>query len=208
MAVAIGFLLGLLGSIPVAGPIGVLVITRGLAGRFRSALAIAWGAAIAEGGYAALALWGFGALVAHHEWVEPLTRGVGTCVLAILALLLLRVDAGPPSRPQRDGEAPFASFALGFGVAAANPTLIVSWAAAVTAIHATGLLSFDQAAAGLFAAGTMLGIVSWFSGLVYAMWRLREHFHPERLVRIQHAAGYLVLALAGVFLVRFVAYFV
>jgi threonine/homoserine/homoserine lactone efflux protein len=48
--VALGFAFGFVGSIPVAGPIAALVLSRGLEGRARSALSLAAGAALAEAG--------------------------------------------------------------------------------------------------------------------------------------------------------------
>ena len=54
-----GFVFGFVGAIPVAGPIAAMVVERSILGRFRAAIWLAIGSAIAEGGYAALAVFGF-----------------------------------------------------------------------------------------------------------------------------------------------------
>jgi len=207
MAGCFGFVLGLLGAIPVAGPITVLVITRGLRGHVRSAIAIAAGSAVAEGCYAALAFWGLGALVAEHAWIEPVTRGLGGCILAGLAVLLLRSsepeppnESLPPRPPRIAG-----GLALGFGVAAANPTLIVSWAAAVAVLQAAHLVEPTASNARVFAVGTMLGILAWSAALVHLVWRLRARIEPASLERVRRGAGLVVLGLSVAFLWRFAA---
>jgi threonine/homoserine/homoserine lactone efflux protein len=207
LAGLVGFVLGLLGAIPVAGPIAVLVITRGLHGHVRSAIAIATGSAVAEGCYAALSFWGLGALVAANEWIEPVARGLGACVLAGLAFVLLRRSE---PEPQRESARPadartYGGFALGFGIAAANPTLIVSWTAAVTVLQAMDLVEFTTSNASAFAIGTTLGIVTWSGLLVHLMWRLRGRLGSPSLELLRRAAGFLVLALFLVFFWRFAA---
>ena len=206
LAGLVGFVLGLLGAIPVAGPITVLVIARGLEGRARSALSIATGGAVAEGCYAALAICGLGALVAESAWTEQVVRGLGACILGGLAFALLRRrEPEPPEsqRPQRPG-AP-GGFALGFGVAVANPTLILGWTAAVTVLQAANMVEFSAANAAAFAVGTTLGIVTWSWILVRLLGRLRSQIGPAALGRLRRAAGYLVLGLCVVFLWRFAA---
>ena len=59
----IGFVFGFIGSMPVAGPIAILVFGRGLEGRLRSGVYLAIGAAIAESIYAYLRVWGFSELL-------------------------------------------------------------------------------------------------------------------------------------------------
>lgn len=205
----LGFVLGLLGAIPVAGPVAVLVIARGLHGRIRSAIAIATGSAVAEGVYAALAFWGVGALVVHHAWLEPVTRGLAACILGGLAFVLLQGSEPRPWRePTKEPLAgSYGGFALGFGVAALNPTLIASWTAAVTVLRATSLVEFTASNAGAFAIGTTLGIVTWSAVLVYLIWRLRERLEPVRLARARRAVGFVVLGLSLVFLYRFATAF-
>ncbi|MBX3248728.1 MAG: LysE family transporter [Myxococcales bacterium] len=208
-----GFLLGFFGSIPVAGPLAVLVLSRGLDGRFRPALLIAVGGAVGEAGYAALAFWGFGALLADHSWIEPASRAAGAVILAPLGYLLMRTPKAaplvaedtPPPPPRRSE---LASFLLGFTVTAANPTLIATWTAAVTALFASGLVDFQPSSAAFFALGTALGIAAWSTLLLGLIWKLQKRFRPELLAATKRVTGALVVVLAVFFAWRFVAYFI
>lgn len=207
LAGLVGFVLGLLGAIPVAGPITVLVIARGLQGHLRSALSIATGSAVAEGCYAAVAAWGLGALVANHRWIEPVVRGLGACILGGLAFVLLRRSDPRPlaESPQPQPSKSYGGFALGFGIAAANPTLIITWTAAIAVLQAANLVEFTPSHAGAFAVGTTLGIVAWSGVLVRLLGRLRPQLGSAALERLRRATGLLVLGLFLVFLWRFAA---
>lgn len=112
-----------------------------------------------------------------------------------------RARAPESQRPQRPG-AP-GGFALGFGVAVANPTLILGWTAALTVLQAANLVEFSAANAAAFAVGTTLGIVTWSWILVRLVGR--SQIGPAALGRLRRAAGYLVLGLCLVFLWRLAA---
>ena len=70
-AALLGFALGFVFSMPVAGPVSLLVFGRGLQGRGRSGVSLALGSSIAESMYAYLAFWGFSALLGSYAWIEP-----------------------------------------------------------------------------------------------------------------------------------------
>ena len=63
LAALFGFGMGFAGSIPLAGPTTMLVLSFGIQGRIRAAAGVAAGSALPEAIYASLALWGFGALI-------------------------------------------------------------------------------------------------------------------------------------------------
>ena len=65
-----GLVMGFAGSVPVAGPINMLVFSFGLQGRLRSATLIALGGALPEAFWAGLAFWGFTALLERYAWIE------------------------------------------------------------------------------------------------------------------------------------------
>lgn len=207
-AALIGFGLGFFGSIPVAGPIAVLVLARGLSARFKSGFFIALGSAIAEGLYAALAFWGFGALIGEYPWVEPVTRAAGAAVLLVLGVVLVRSKPHPEDAPPPRKTKGYGSFMIGFGVTAVNPTLIATWTAAVTAVYGSGAVTFSAANAALFAVGTMLGIASWSSILLYVIHKLQKRFHPEMLIKAKRITGWVVLSLSLFFVYRCIDYFV
>ena len=76
IAVIVGFLLGFLGSMPVAGPIAALVFARGAEGRFRSGVYIAVGGAIGEGLYVLAVFYGFSVYLTRFAWIVPVSRDI------------------------------------------------------------------------------------------------------------------------------------
>jgi len=196
-ALALGFAFGFIGSVPVAGPISVLVLHLGLLHDPRHALYVALGGALAEGLYALLAFWGLSELLTHFPVVLPAARWVGAGLILALGLVLLLTRTGtaaPREGPRRGSKR---SFALGFLVTAVNPTLLVTWTAALTALHATGLLAMSHAQALPFAAAAGAGIVAWFSTLLWLVGKWRSRVSEAALGRFKRGTGAVLLA-AGV----------
>ena len=195
-----GFILGFFGSIPVAGPISVLVLALGLKSGFRKALAVAAGGALAEGFYAFLAFWGFSSFLARYADALNASRGITAVILFVIGFYLIRrrppVEASISAtrNDTRNG------FLLGFTVSILNPTLILTWMAASNAVFSTHLVSFHAFEAFPFALGVIVGIVGWFSLLLGFVARYRYRFHPEFLDRVINLMGWLVILGAFVFL--------
>ncbi|HEU4408081.1 MAG TPA: LysE family transporter [Polyangiaceae bacterium] len=189
---------------PVAGPIAILVFADGARGRTRSAFYVALGAALAEGLYAFVTFWGFAELLRRYPLVVPVSRALGSLVLLGAGTYLFvrgrRSDErGPASKPAKRG----GKFLLGFTITALNPTLLVTWTAAVTALSSAlghGLRTGDALP---FAAGAGAGIVGWFSVLLVLMRRYREKFSPATLDRVVRGAGALLVCLGLWFAVSF-----
>jgi threonine/homoserine/homoserine lactone efflux protein len=197
LAFALGTIFGFVGSMPIAGPIALLVFAYGAAGRARSAFYVTLGAALAESLYAFVTFWGFAELLQRYPLVVPVSQALGSVVLLATGTYLLlrrRYDkAGPSSersQTKRGGK-----FLLGFTITALNPTLLVTWTAAVTALSSAlghGLRTVDALP---FAAGACAGIVGWFALLLTLMHKYREKFSPRTLDRLARGAGALVLGL-------------
>ncbi|MBI4704287.1 MAG: LysE family transporter [Deltaproteobacteria bacterium] len=201
-AAAIGFVLGFLGSVPVAGPVSAVVVAQGLAGRFRSGASIALGAALGESLYALGVFWGLSELLARYAFVVPLSQAVAAAILLGLGIRFVRGRlAAGPARPE---EARAAPFALGFGLAALNPTLIATWTAAVAALCSTGLVLLSSERAPFFAAGVGAGIAAWFAVLLAVMRRYGRRLPRVALDRCVRALGLLLLGLAAWFALRFI----
>ena len=95
LASLIGFAIGFVGSIPIAGPVSATIIKLGIENRFDYGKGIALGAGFAEAVYAGLAFWGFGAgLVGFLQEYENAFRGLGSVVLIVVG-----VDIYPIPRP-------------------------------------------------------------------------------------------------------------
>ncbi len=198
-AALIGFLLGFLGSIPVAGPIAALVVARAFQGRFRAGLFISLGAGLAEAAYACLAFFGFSAVVKRYPAVLPLCQGAGAVILAVLGVLLIR---RPPVGDVSPGDAPpprdrfSGGFLLGFSITALNPTFLATWSAAVATLFATGWVDRSPGLAVPFALGVCGGIVAWFGLLLTLLRRARHRFRPALLNRGVQLIGVGLLGLA------------
>jgi threonine/homoserine/homoserine lactone efflux protein len=209
VAVLIGFAFGFLGSVPVGGPVAVLVFARGIQGRFRSAVNLAVGASISEAAYAFLAFWGFSAFLVQHAWIEPVSRGVATLILLALGYHFAFGKASS-ERPTVGGPEAAAgwSFLLGFSISALNPVLITTWGAAVAMLHSVSAEAVLPGNALPFALGAGAGIAGWFVLFSLILRRYRRRFRLETLHRALRITGWLVLGLGGFFAVRFVLYWV
>ncbi len=193
----IGFAFGYVGSMPVAGPISVLVLHLGLAHDSRHGVYVAVGGALAESFYALLAFWGLSTVLARYPVVLPVSRAVGAGLLLALGLVMLlgrTRPAAPRDAPARGNKR---SLLLGFLVTAVNPTLIVTWTAAVAALHATGLLAMERAQALPFAAAAGVGIVAWFLTLLWLVNKWRSRVSPDAMRRFRRGMGGVLVALGG-----------
>jgi threonine/homoserine/homoserine lactone efflux protein len=204
-AAMLGFALGFFGSVPTVGPIGMLVVSRGLMGRPRSSRHIALGAALAEAGYAALAYWGFTKVMARFPHLVSTSRVVACGLLVGIGLYFALRGASPRATQAEDRGGPRSAL-LGWTMTAFNPTLLVTWGAAVGIAHSTGLAPPTSWAALPFALGAGAGILAWFEVLVRLVARVR--MTPPTLNVVVRAAGGVLLvcgAVAGVhlFLTRF-----
>jgi threonine/homoserine/homoserine lactone efflux protein len=203
----LGFVFGFIGSMPVAGPIAILVFGRGLEGRFRSGVYLAIGAAIAESVYAYLAYWGFSELLSLHPWVEPVTRTVAAVLLIGLGLHFTfgrkkTQEIDPELVEQKKNVGNKRSFLLGFTVTALNPTLIATWSGAVTALHSFDAVDFAPRHALPFSVGALFGIAVWFTMLLLILGRFRGRFSRTTLDKMVRAMGVFLILLGLYFGVK------
>jgi len=192
----IGMVIGYIGSMPVAGPIAVLVFGRGLENRAQNGLFLALGAAIAESVYAYLAFWGFAAFLTSYPWIEKSARFAASVVLIALGVHFYRKRQGAAEAPPPAGVGNKRSFFLGFTITALNPTLIATWTFTVTTVYSFGLVNFDAGNALPFSFGAFSGIVAWFATLLYLMNRFRASFPRAALNRVLNVMG-IVLIVVG-----------
>lgn len=197
---AVGFLLGFFGSIPVAGPISVLVLARGLKSGFHTALAIALGGALAEGVYAFLAFWGWAHFLAGFSFVRPASHGITAAILFAVGIVLVRKKPSQTAEPAtRNRTVSGSGFFLGFTISLLNPTLLLTWTGASHAVLTTHLLPSSPYEALPFSLGATAGIVVWFSLMLAIIARYRTKFRQSALETAVHWVGWAVLASAFVF---------
>jgi threonine/homoserine/homoserine lactone efflux protein len=202
VVLVIGFLFGFIGSMPVAGPVSILVLERGLSRRYRSGLYLAAGAALAESVYAFLAFFGLTALLHRYPAVAPLSQAAGAVILLVLGVALVR--RGHPREPARAHRpAAHGDAVLGFTITALNPTLIATWSAAVTTLHGTGLVRASTGLALPFSLAVCVGIVAWFAVLLALVKRFGEKMSQRTIVVMVRVMGVMLLGLAVWFGVQF-----
>ena len=188
---ALGFGLGFVGSMPIAGPVSLLVVERGVARRYRDGLLFACGAAVAEAGYCAGALYGYGFLLDRWPPLRPLMSAFGALLLITVGIYFMR-----RRRPTADGRSSSSALvarpheaALGFTLVGLNPSVVMSWLAVLTALHAMKLEPEGNRDRLLFVAGVGLGIVAWFGALLSMLHRGRERIPPIALDRAVRVLG-------------------
>ena len=195
LAFLVGFVCGFFGSIPIAGPIAVLILERGIKGLRREAFLIAVGATVAETAYALFAFMGMTAALSRFHWLLPASHVLGALILVGLGLVFALsrhsiADAPPPSEERGRGHG---KIFLGFLVTAVNPTLLVSWSAVVTVLHATGWLRVEPLDAFPFAIGAGAGILGWFGLWLVLLGRFRSRLRKETLERVVRVMGWLLV---------------
>jgi len=210
-AALIGFTCGFVFSMPVAGPISLLVFGRGLQDRPQGIAYLAVGSAIAESVYAYFAFWGFSALLSRYAWIEPVSRGLTAVLLIALGVHFARMKttASPPPK-QSTAEREVGrkrSFFLGLTITALNPTLMATWGAAVAALHSFDIVSFGSGRALPFSIGVCVGISSWFALLLRLLKRYKSRFAASTLDRTVRVMGVLLTLFGSFFAARFVLYF-
>lgn len=200
-----GFLIGFFGSVPVTGPVAMLVVLWAAEDRATSAGSLVLGAAAMEGVYAGLAFYGFSALLTEYPWIQPTSELIAALILIGLGTIFVRHS--PRLRKRREREPPGATWgALGLGVALVglNPTMLATWGGAVTILFSLELASFTPQDATIFGLGAALGISSWFFILLLTIGRFRDRISSSTLERSIRIAGWVIGAVGLGLGVRFV----
>jgi threonine/homoserine/homoserine lactone efflux protein len=201
----IAFLFGYVGSMPLAGPIAVLMLSRSAQQRFGEALRIGIGAGLAEGIYAGIAFWGFTTFLARNAVVVPISQSAATVVLTSLGVWFMFWHPSEKKEEERDGTA--GTVMLGFSVSALNPTLLVTWSAAVAFLYSKGLGQLPPEAGVPFGACASAGIASWIACLVALLRRYHGKVPARVMTWIIRAMGVGLLGLglwSGVQLYRWI----
>ena len=192
----LGFALGWVSSMPLAGPVSLFVFKRGAAGRYRNGILLAAGAAAAEAGYCAAALFGYGLVVDRWPAVRPIIAvagGLAMLGVGIYFLAIRHLPAGdkavppPPTGWVRD-------LTLGFSMVGLNPTVMVNWLAMLAALHAVGIEMIGDSVRLVFVGCVALGIVAWFSVLTWLLHHGRSRIRPARLDRMLRTFGGVLCA--------------
>jgi|CZKU01.1.fsa_nt_gi threonine/homoserine/homoserine lactone efflux protein len=202
MALVFGFV----GSMPLAGPIAVMAVSRASRGKYGEAMRIGLGAAAAEGIYAGTAFWGYTTFLARHAIVVPISHGATAFVLVAIGIRFAFWK--PPDANETDADNKAGSALLGFSVSAINPTLLLSWSAAVAFLYSRGLKEPSPAFALPFGACATAGVGAWFVTLAALLRRYQGKFPRAGLKWFVRVMGLVLVVLgvwSGVQLVRMIA---
>ena len=194
-----GFVLGWVGSMPIAGAVSIFVFQRGLSGRLRAGLTLSSGAAVAEAAWCLLALLGAEKILTTWPAAEGIARIFGGLFLVALGIYFLTRKTSAPAK--NDEAAPLENhlreFWLGFSLVAGNISVPLNWLALLTMAVGLGFQP-DTGSPFVFALGVAIGIIGWFSLLLKLLVTFRSRFGPSRIQWIMRAMG-LLLIFTGIF---------
>lgn len=187
----LGLGLGFVGSMPIGGPVSLFVFKRGATGRYRDGILLATGAAAAESGYCAAALFGYSLAVDRFPMIRPVIGVLGALIMVALGVhfLLTRHVSGDAAVVPPDPRNGIRDLTLGFSMVALNPSVMVSWLAVLAALHAIGLEPAGSGDRLLLVGGVGAGIVAWFSLFVWLLHHGRARIRPVVFDRTIRAFG-------------------
>ncbi len=129
----VGLLAGFLFSMPVAGPISILITSNALKGRLRYAHLVTIGASFADFFYVFIAVFGLTKLYSAYKPFIPYVLFLGAVFLFYLGYKITRtkLDFGNVAEknllPEDLRKKDWGGFHIGFMVSFLNPTLFLSW---------------------------------------------------------------------------------
>jgi threonine/homoserine/homoserine lactone efflux protein len=198
-----GFVLGWVGSMPIAGAVSIFVFHRGLSGRMKAGLSLSAGAALAEAGWCLLAMLGANQIMSRWPAAEGIAKIAGAIILLVLGLYFLGRKTSVPTTEEEapHQEKPLREFWIGFSLVAGNISVPLNWLALLTI--AVGLGFHPEAASPLlFVLGVALGITAWFALLLKILSTYRTRLGPQKTQWIMRSMGLLLILTAVVTTLR------
>jgi len=198
-SLGMGFVMGWVGSMPLAGAVSIFVFQRGLTGHFRQGIVLAAGAAVAEAVWCLVALVGAGQILSRWPNLEGPARTVGGLILLALGLYFLTRKNTLPDPGKEPASSPETShtflreFWLGFVLVAGNISIPFTWLGFITVAVSWGF-NPTSGPAWLFSTGVALGIMGWFAFLLKLLAAFRSRFRPRTHEHLMNAMAFLLLA--------------
>jgi L-lysine exporter family protein LysE/ArgO len=201
-----GAVCGFLSAVPV-GPINLTILNEGARRGFAWGLLIGLGATLMETVYCVIAFAGFASL-----FTAPLIKAtmelVSFLFMLYLGLKFLRARSLPArSHSEEVIEKklhPHAAFWIGFVRCLGNPGVFFFWIAVGASLIAHDWMAPVWPSKLACATGATLGIFIWFLILSYGVSLGRHRLSPEKLLKMEHWSGVLLLLFALVLGARLV----
>ncbi len=202
MHVLAGFVLGWVGSMPIAGAVSIFIFHRGLSDRLKAGLFLSVGAALAEAAWCLLAMVGAERIMSRWPGAEGIAKIVGAVILLALGVYFLtRKTVIPGEEETADRENYLKEFWIGFSLVAGNISVPLNWLALLTV--AVGLGFHPEAASPLlFVAGVALGIIGWFALLLKLLVTFRTQMSARKIQWVMRSMGLLLIVTAIVTYLR------
>jgi threonine/homoserine/homoserine lactone efflux protein len=204
ISLLLGMLVGLLFAVPL-GPISIFVAQRTMRGQTRDGLRVAAGSVVIDIIYSLIITLGFISLVSQYLQSHYVQLSLSIIMILYGVKMLVydrkhpRHDADPLSaKPVKNGSNKL-KYLLGTTMALANPTLFLSWTAALSFLSAQRLLSSNFWDKIVFSFSVGLGNLVWFVGLALFV-RSKRHVISQRFIeRTGDITALVVIGFGGYF---------
>ena len=203
MFVLIGVAAGALTGVPI-GPANVAVIDAAYRHTLRCALAVALGAATADGMYSALGVVLLAPLLQEHPTLKPIFFAVSGVLLLVYGFLTARSKAAAPAPHEAHTvtEAPnevFVGVITGLALIVLNPAAIVTWVVIMGSTLPEWFPSMTHGDGFFCALGVMCGSFGWFSLVAY-LTQKGKHVLGDKAAWIPRVIG-IALMVYSVYLI-------
>lgn len=196
----LGFGIAFVGSMPMSGPVAVVVMSRALRKERGSAFLVAIGAALVEAVIAGAIAAFLPHLLGKARGVVLASLGIGSLVVTTLGVLLL---VRPAAAAHVSEASPRRGLLHGALSSLLNPTLIATWTVVVSTLYANDWLSPLPRYALTFALGVGLGSVAWLGLAILVIGASHRRVTPRLQETVLRTMGGL-LTISGIVLgVRF-----
>ncbi len=190
-----GLLFGLLFSLPM-GPIGILCLNRNIDYGFRNGLLSTLGMNLADCIYICIAGLGYSAvnlyIKDHFGWIKHL----GIFALFCIGLLMLLPKKSGKTRESKASKSthPAIHFISAFLLTLTNPAPFFIFISAFS--YANSLFGkFSSTPPVWIMLGSMLGIISWWTGLNVIVHRHGQYISPEKLLAVRRISGVVIICI-------------
>ncbi len=129
--VGLGLFAGFFFSVPIAGPISILITSNALKGNLRYCLRLAFGGSLVEILYVFIAVFGLTSLYSYYQQAIPIILIVGSVFLLIVAYRIFRtkltLEQFNDTEQQENGSYKAGGFRSGLIFNFTNPSLFLGW---------------------------------------------------------------------------------